>query len=571
MVPAKETSHRFQLRIRFTLICVIAVSLILGGLGYWQGLVLRSSELQSQEADVQAVLKRLSGVLVEPIWNMSKRTVDTILEMELSDDLVRAAEVLSPDETSVVTGLEKQGDALGSLSTTTKPEAGLQTYSVNVLKDSNVIGVVRLFVTTARVDARIVQLGMGTLVQIVVADILLSLVLFFLMNQLVVGPLARVGTSLGEISQGEGNLSKALKVVRKDEVGLIAENFNQFRESLVKMILEIVRSSTQLANDGEILATNTNETAAAATEISTNLEHMEKQIQRQTKSVDGAAVAVDHITRELGRQREIIQKQGEKIVQSAESVKEMDRHLGLVTANIRESSLFLEKVTEAQETGRTHLEEVNTQIKAVFSQSDSLAEATEAIANIASQTNLLAMNAAIEAAHAGEAGKGFSVVADEIRKLAEDSALQAKQTSKTLTSIVEIITDVHQRFDALTKSFDELGVTVVALDEKERQNVIAIQQHSKLSTDTLLLLEEVSSVSSEAQAITRAIEEANGQVRSKVEALKEITSVVHSGMAEIVIGNQEITNATVEVSRLSQNNKESLMELNHQANRFQIR
>ena len=73
--------------------------------------------------------------------------------------------------------------------------------------------------------------------------------------------------------------------------------------------------------------------------------------------------------------------------------------------------------------------------------SDEIARITGVIEDIAFQTNLLALNAGIEAARAGTAGRGFAVVATEVRALAQRSSDAAQNIS---TIIARSVSEVEE-------------------------------------------------------------------------------------------------------------------------------
>lgn len=64
-----------------------------------------------------------------------------------------------------------------------------------------------------------------------------------------------------------------------------------------------------------------------------------------------------------------------------------------------------------------------------------IGDVIQLIRSIAQKTNLLALNATIEAARAGELGKGFTVVASEVKALAQQTSAATAQIADRITAI----------------------------------------------------------------------------------------------------------------------------------------
>ncbi|WP_087022322.1 methyl-accepting chemotaxis protein [Thaumasiovibrio subtropicus] len=152
----------------------------------------------------------------------------------------------------------------------------------------------------------------------------------------------------------------------------------------------------------------------------------------------------------------------------------------------------------------------------------------EIITGIAEQTNLLALNAAIEAARAGNAGRGFAVVADEVRNLSE----------KTRLSVTDIQTMISN-LQATTTQATEIMQKGQTLSETCRTN----------ATQSAQSFEEI--VTNMAQ-----ITERSGQI--SVAMLQQ--SAVTQEIAENLHGVKATTDNTVELSEISVNNTEHLVQ-----------
>ncbi len=219
--------------------------------------------------------------------------------------------------------------------------------------------------------------------------------------------LGRVSRALADIAHGEGDLTVQIATRSQDEVGQLAQNFNQFVARLHGIVSRLrdvtvdlaAQSRTQAAgaearsqrvrlqqDEIVMVATAVTEMASATQEIAGNAEFA------ANTAGDAVRLAVAGQSQVGQSQRSITGLAGE-VSDASQTIHELDGH--------------------AQ------------QISGILA----------TISGIAEQTNLLALNAAIEAARAGEQGRGFAVVADEVRVLSRrthDSTAEIQQMIEAL-------------------------------------------------------------------------------------------------------------------------------------------
>ena len=346
------------------------------------------------------------------------------------------------------------------------------------------------------------------------ACLVLLVLLIFLVARSMTKPLKNAVTAMQDIASGEGDMTRRLPVVGRDEFASLALEFNAFVDSVGGLIRQLAECAHELS--------------AVAASLHRSSQSAVISADKQMTSVDDVSSAMHQLTA---------------------SVQEVAGHAQQASSMAQDSTT---QVCHGKDTVNVMVTTIQKQCREIDLSASNLAALEQAgseieqviltIQSVAEQTNLLALNAAIEAARAGELGRGFAVVADEVRNLA----------SRT------------------QQSTDEIGSTIQQLQDTIRSAVASMRNSRDLSADSASGANQVMQVFQHIDQQMQQLEQKNGLIAG-------ITSQQSRSTETLAVSLQDITQLAEGVAKeadITRNNVISLERLaeqmSHAVNRFKL-
>jgi len=369
-------------------------------------------------------------------------------------------------------------------------------------------------------------------VMISIAAILSSILVSLLISGMISRPLRRLMLSLRHMAEGEGDLTSALPVYSRDELGQAAIEFNRFIGKLQEVISDVKNITTELSS--------------ATTDIKVSIDSLSENLTGQS-----------NLEREVSAGSNETKTSAEMLEMNAS----LERNCFLILSNrLTELSASIIDITRESETasnltvtitdkvarGKTTLYSTSSIMDNISTSSGELTGIASLINDISDQINLLSLNAAIESARAGDAGRGFAVVADEISKLADKTAMNVKDINRIIQGNTHLIDNGIKSVNTMIELFNAVIEDVASIsavtgkiynsmrtqskhnenvhDESETMNIIVnetkdimIKHHKAVSiiAESIASMNQLSSENSERSAIiTRSAGEISSMTAS---------------------------------------------------------
>lgn len=312
------------------------------------------------------------------------------------------------------------------------------------------------------------------LIAIIVVSVAFVVTLSILITRAIVKPLNEVTEKLYDIASSGGDLTQRLPYTGKTELGRLSDRFNDFMDTLQKMVHDIKDTADVLIESSHGLNTVTLSTTKALEDISSTVVEIASSSGANASAMIQTSNNLESMTKFSVETFEMSQMASDQGRVASKVAKSGSEEIVSVVSAIKEIAGASNQVSESA--------------SALDASSKEIGEIINIITSISEQTNLLALNAAIEAARAGEAGRGFNVVAKEIGKLAEESKQAASQIaervnqnqehSKLVVSSVETV-DVKVKYgvdraaaveESITKIIHNINEMVEKVDHIAKAN-----------------------------------------------------------------------------------------------------
>ena len=324
-------------------------------------------------------------------------------------------------------------------------------------KRGYVLGVMDLRLSLKKSDKEIKDFNFMLIASMIIASVLavFGFILFF--KKEILKPLKFLSIRVKDIATGDGDLTKRLNFVKKDELAEASKWIDSFIEKVGNSIEE-----TKIASGKNL-------------KLSEDLNNHSDKV---SKKIYGNLELIGE-TNEMGADMKAI------LEDTVVSARESTEFIESTNTKLQDVKEDINKITDKMQAES----QAGLELAQKISELNRTAEETKMVINkisdISEQTNLLALNAAIEAARAGEHGRGFAVVADEVRKLAEETQKSLVEIDASTSIMTQEIANASDNMNKNANNIDELANEAILTSNEIDETAITVDNAKEISKKSL--------------------------------------------------------------------------------------
>jgi methyl-accepting chemotaxis protein len=361
-------------------------------------------------------------------------------------------------------------------------------------------------------------------------------------------------------SVADGNLVVRAEVSSEDEIGMLANAFNQmvfqlrdmlrseqeqreYQQAVVEEYVDYMSEVTlgnlsarlDMYEDG---STEDDPLVELGYKLNETVASLQRMIGRMHDAADNLNAASTEILSATSLQASGAGNQSAAIAQTTTTVDELKtiveqsvlRAQEVASASQRTSEVSragwqaVEKTIDSIAQTRTRVEGIAENILALSEQTQQIGEIIDTVNDISAQSNILALNASVEAARAGEYGKGFAVVAVEVRNLAEQSQQATARVRAILSDIQKATNATVMATEEGTKQVEEGMALAAQSGEAIEQLAEAIEGAAQAATQMVAGGRQQAAM----QSINQAMLQSLASTRQSEEAAQELNDLARS-------------------------------------------
>ncbi len=375
------------------------------------------------------------------------------------------------------------------------------------------------------------------------AILIIGMFLSTILTRNIILPLRQVVNALRDISRGEGDLTRRIKVTSHDEMGELASSFNTFSEKLQRTISKVAEETRKLTSESAGLLTSSHTLTSHSGETTERMNVVLSASEKVDQNVHTIAASAEEMSATI---KSISSNLQEETAITNQAVKMAETTNSEISVQAQETNRIISQAVQVADS-------TNEAISKLGQSSAEIGEVIKVITSIAQQTNLLALNATIEAARAGEAGKGFAVVANEVKELAKATAKSTEEIGQKIEKIqadtlgavsaIGEIAKIIKQIDEITTSGAEKSVISISKIRKivgqineistaiagaVEEQAVTTSEITRTMSDAARGTSEVVKNISETVSITRGTSESAGQVESAAKQFSKMASDLES-------------------------------------------